>query len=734
MTTIPGGRAALWARLYPYALAILAVGLTTLVLLGGGALVNIRIEAYPLLTIFVIGLVAWRYGRGPALAATAVFAILMDYVFLPPSSHFGTTSISDFIGLVVSVAAAIVVLQVIHLTVSSTAALKKRKELLEEVSPRIGQSLDARRILATVADETLRVIDYQHFRLYRWDERAERLILVKSVARTKPYTGIEWETLRPGLGEGISGLAAQRRRSVLVADASRDPRVLYPPGASRPAESMLSVPLITGDRLIGVMTLSHLGPNSLVDDDQRLMEAIAAQTALALTNAEQYSEAEQTIQALTALEALVPGTAREEESVVSQRIVRAFTELSAADMISLRILDPADRRYHIAGAGGSIGPDPSENFKAVHQPLDPREVAWLADSRLPAQAVDTQTDPKLPEWARETARRAGVQTSVFLPMRGGRELLGFVGLHWKRPHWLTPEQLGRLQLIAAQAAISLETRRALEDERTRASQLAELERSRREFMQIASHELRTPLTVIRGYASLLEDGSLGPLPERARAALATLIEKSGEMRAMVERMLFLARLEEGRPAYNMRPVDVGPIVSEAVSRVQPQLTLRHGRIHLDLDKEPMVIQGDAERLATSLDNLLQNAAKFSQGPPDVEVSARRADGQVEIVVADHGIGVPAGSINRLFEKFYRVDDPRLRNVGGTGIGLYMVRQVVEGHHGTISVDSQENQGTGFTIRFPIAPEGPVKAATDPRVAPARTPPPASSPRAARKDG
>jgi len=147
-----------------------------------------------------------------------------------------------------------------------------------------------------------------------------------------------------------------------------------------------------------------------------------------------------------------------------------------------------------------------------------------------------------------------------------------------------------------------------------------------------------------------------------------------------------------------------------------------------------VIQGDAERLATSLDNLLQNAAKFSQGPPDVEVSARRADGQVEIVVADHGIGVPAGSINRLFEKFYRVDDPRLRNVGGTGIGLYMVRQVVEGHHGTISVDSQENQGTGFTIRFPIAPEGPVKAATDPRVAPARTPPPASSPRAARKDG
>jgi signal transduction histidine kinase len=298
---------------------------------------------------------------------------------------------------------------------------------------------------------------------------------------------------------------------------------------------------------------------------------------------------------------------------------------------------------------------------------------------------------------------------------------------------LTPEQLGRLQLVAAQAAISLETTKALEDERTRASQLAELERSRREFMQIASHELRTPLTVIRGYASLLEEGSLGQLPERARAALATLIDKSGEMRAMVERMLFLARLEEGRPAYNMRPLDVVPMVREAVSRVEPQLTLRHGAVRVDLANEPLLIRGDAERLATSLDNLLQNAAKFSQGPPEVEVSVHRADGQVEIVVADHGIGVPAGSINRLFEKFYRVDDPRLRNVGGTGIGLYMVRQVVEGHQGTISVGSQVDQGTWFTIRFPLVPDGAARATTDLRAASARTPPPAS-PAPTRKDG
>lgn len=681
------------------------MAVTALLVLGGGALLKIRIETYPLVSIFVIGLVAWRYGRGPGLAATATYAILADYFFLPPTTGFGIASISDFIRLVTSVAAALVVLQVIHLTVTSTAALKRRKQLLEEVSPRIGQSLDTEHILETVAEQTLRVIDYQHFRLYRWDERAERLVLVKSVARTQPYTGIEWESLSPALGQGVSGLAAQRRQSVLVADAGRDPRVLYPPGASRPDESMLSVPLLTGDRLIGVMTLSHLGPHSLVEDDQRLMEAIAAQTALALTNAEQYSEAEQTIQALAALEALVPGTG-EEETEVSQRIVSAFTDLSAADVISLRILDPRDGRYHIAGVGGPLGSDPSPAAAAAEHPLEPRDVAWLTDPRQPAQVVEPQTDPKLPGWARDSARQAGVQTSVFLAMRSGRELLGFVGLHWQKPHWLAPEQIGRLQLVAAQAAISLQTRRTLADERTRAGELAELERSRREFMQIASHELRTPLTVIRGYASMLEDGSLGPLPEKARAALSTLIQKSGEMRAQVERMLFLARLEEGRPAYHMRPLDVSAIVREAVKRVEPQLALRHGSMHLDLAPETLVIQGDVERLGTSLDNLLQNAAKFSQGPPQIEVTARRAGNRVELVVADHGIGIASGSMARLFEKFYRVDDPRLRNVGGTGIGLYMVRQVVEGHQGTISVESQVDQGTRFTIQFPAVLDSP----------------------------
>jgi signal transduction histidine kinase len=261
-----------------------------------------------------------------------------------------------------------------------------------------------------------------------------------------------------------------------------------------------------------------------------------------------------------------------------------------------------------------------------------------------------------------------------------------------------------LQLIAAQAAIALDTRQALERERGRAEALAELERARREFMQIASHELRTPLTVIRGYASLLEEGSLGVMPPLARQARHTLLDKSSEMRAYVERMLLLARLEDGAAPPQMAAVDLRRVVTDAVDRVRPQVELKHGTLEMDLAPAPLTVLGDPERLATAVDNLLQNAVKFSDGPPRIEVSGNRQNGKIHLVVKDHGIGIPAAARTRLFEKFYRVETPELQNVVGTGIGLYLVRQVVEGHGGQVEVDSQPGEGSAFEIDLPAVTE------------------------------
>jgi len=696
----PGDRLALlpaWLRrLLPYALGIASIGLATL-LLGLLALILglPRIETYPLVYLLFVALLALRFGRGPAIAATIAAAVAMDSVMVPPTFALGWHSANDMIRLITGVLAAIVIIATIESTVTSTSLLARRKEILQEVSPRIIQSLDVEEIMSTVAEQTQRVIDYQNFRLYRWDEATERLVLMKSVARAGLYAGIDWQSVSLALGEGITGTAAKTRMPILVPDARRDPRIVYPAGVAAIEETVLSVPLVTRDRLFGALSLGRLGVASMTGDDLRLMESIGAQTALALANAEQYAEAEQVIRALAAIEALQPVTGSMPESEVDERITNSFLQLSQADMASLRVLRQ-DGRFHVGAFSGSeLSPE-----STISPTLGTQDVGWLSDARVAAYVTDTQTDPRLPGWARESAVKNGIQASVYLPLRAGQHFLGFVGLHWRRPRWLRPEQLGRFQLVAAQAAVTLDTRRALEQERGRAEALAELERARREFMQIASHELRTPLTVIRGYASLLEEGSLGPIPEKAHQAIRTLLDKSTEMRVQVERMLLLARLEDGAKPPPMHPLDLRAVITDAVTRVRPQVELKGGGLEVQVDDHPLTVTGDAERLTTAIDNLLQNAVKFSVGAPRIEVRGTQTPAGVEVTVRDEGVGIPAAAMGRLFEKFYRVEDPRLRNVAGSGIGLYLVRQVVEGHGGRVQVDSVAGRGTTFTLRLP----------------------------------
>jgi len=199
---------------------------------------------------------------------------------------------------------------------------------------------------------------------------------------------------------------------------------------------------------------------------------------------------------------------------------------------------------------------------------------------------------------------------------------------------------------------------------------------------------------------MLEDGSLGQLPPTAQQALRTLLDKSTEMRVQVERMLLLARLEDAAVPPLMTSLDFGAVVRDAVERVRPQVALKQGEVDVYLEPAPMPVLGDPERLATAVDNLLQNAVKFSEGPPRIEVVGERNDGRIRLRVVDHGIGIPDSARRHLFEKFYRVTDIPLQNVAGTGIGLYLVRQVVEGHGGRVTVDSRVRQGSVFQIELP----------------------------------
>src|ERR1700682_3071013 len=174
---------------------------------------------------------------------------------------------------------------------------------------------------------------------------------------------------------------------MLVPEASRDARMVYPVGTTPIEESILSVPMVTQGRLFGVLSLARLGIGSLSTEDMRLMESIAAQTALALANAEQYAEAEQTIKALATIEALQPGDGPGADAEIDARILQGFDDLSQPDLATLRLLQ-ADGRYHVGATGGRLWP---VGDAPTGEALPAADVARLADPKVAFYAAGCQT-------------------------------------------------------------------------------------------------------------------------------------------------------------------------------------------------------------------------------------------------------------------------------------------------------------------------------------------------------
>jgi two-component system, OmpR family, phosphate regulon sensor histidine kinase PhoR len=234
------------------------------------------------------------------------------------------------------------------------------------------------------------------------------------------------------------------------------------------------------------------------------------------------------------------------------------------------------------------------------------------------------------------------------------------------------------------------------------SELRRLQRIRTEFIDNLSHELRTPLTNVRLLTeSLARDLERLDLPDRVRDGILKIDVESGHLVQMVNELLDLSTIEQGTVPLHLDAVDVGAVVQGSIDRIRlfadRQGVPLEGAVPADLPP----VRGDEERLGQLLINLLHNAVKFSgRGDPVVVRATRDGDGIV-LSVEDHGVGIPRAEVDRVFERFYKVDKARVRGRGGTGLGLSIVRHIAETHGGRVWVESTEGRGSTFFVRLPI---------------------------------
>jgi signal transduction histidine kinase len=298
--------------------------------------------------------------------------------------------------------------------------------------------------------------------------------------------------------------------------------------------------------------------------------------------------------------------------------------------------------------------------------------------------------------------------TALVPVVSGEAVVGVIAVSARDDAGFADEQLQ--QLVTLAQLVGLGVRQIASDQalREEAERSQGLERLKGEFLNIAAHELRSPLGIITGYVSMLLDGTL-PEPDQ-RKALTRIAEKSDEMGRLITEMLETARMESVGLDLTLGPIDLLNVIDKALHTMEPLLGAKH-RIATRGKRDPLPVLADGARVATMMINLLDNAIKYSPAGGVIEIAWGRKAGIARVTITDQGVGISRAQQSMLFTRFGRLVTPETSHIRGTGLGLYLAREIARVHGGDIVVKSQVGRGTTFTVTMPLASGEPDRRVT-----------------------
>lgn len=373
--------------------------------------------------------------------------------------------------------------------------------------------------------------------------------------------------------------------------------------------------------------------------------------------------------------------------------------LPSAEGVALFLFEPQTEQLVVRS---TYGFDATECF-GLHLRRDEAIAGHVFESQLPArlqtaeqvqQVMASFSDENRAHFRRAVGNRA-VQSAMGVPLVSKGARLGALTLYnFSQPAAFADHAVPILQALANQAATAIENAR-LYQEASEVGALRELNRLKSEFVARASHELRTPMTAIKSLAESLLRRDLNLDPQTEREFLEGIDTAADRLGGIVNQLLTLSRIEAGKLQIRREAIDGGAILARVVEQVRAQTPTRD--INVDIAAELPLVLGDKDRLEDVLTNLISNALKYSEPDERVQVHAHPRNGQVIISVADRGIGIPPEERDKIFERFYRVDNAVTRRVGGAGLGLHICKTYVEAMGGTIEVENNDGRGSLFQV-------------------------------------
>ncbi|ABQ90674.1 GAF domain-containing protein [Roseiflexus sp. RS-1] len=542
---------------------------------------------------------------------------------------------------------------------------------LNEIALEVNSSLDNDTIMNNSLTRLAQLIGVEHGSIMLLDRETDQLINSAVLGRHGNVGSVRFP-----LGKGIVGKVAQNRKPLNVPDVTTDPNWEPPPeddASAKRSGSMIAVPLIAHHELLGVLVLSHEQTGYFRDEHLRLLTAAANQIAIGIYNAQMYQQVEQQYWRRYEMQQL-------QEKAVSQ---------------STAILQSLSDGVIVCDQNGAVITVNLAAEKILDRPID-ELVTWnlgdLLRRLLGRRVSELPLEDLLAHPWDERARPRTLSTTFQL----GPRTISVT---------LDPVISTKEELLGAVAVFRDRTREV------------ESDRLKTEFIGTVSHELRTPMTSIKGFTQLLVMGNLGPVNETQREFLNIIQSNAERMIAIINDLLDITKIETGSVELEIRPIHVAETLSKVLLDLQTKVHERQQTLTLSLPAGLPLVRADAHRFNQILFNLVSNAVKYTPRGGSITIEAREVTAEavpederdglrpgryIQIDVRDTGVGIAPDDVPRIWERFYRTENPLKVEAGGTGLGLSLVKPLVRLLGGRIWVESRINVGSTFSFVLPAA--------------------------------
>ena len=572
-----------------------------------------------------------------------------------------------------------------------------RLAALYEVSSQLGKSLDLGEVLNQVMDSIIQLTGAERGFLMLYD--AEKGSLQTRAARNFDQETIEADAINIShtvieraieTGEGILSSNAQEDDSF----SGRESVVGYQ------LRSIMCAPLRVRSQTLGAVYVDNrLFSGVFEKDDLGLLVTFANQAAIAIENARLFTQTDQAL------------ARRVEELSLFQRIDQQLNRsLELNQVLSLSL------NWAIAltnAAGGSIGLfEELVNEDTGMLNSAPVQVLRLmvfrgedehSESRLVSldhpivQKVMRDGRSILTHNVTENESVDGTPASVQLavPIQQDGIITGLITLETQHNIEINREDIAFVERLSDRAAVAIKNAKLYEA-------IQDANKAKSEFISLVAHELRVPMTSIKGYTDLMNAGLAGPLSDQQKQFLEVIRRNLTRMSSLISDLSDINHIESGRMKFDLQPLDLREVVADVTDSLRERIGNRQQTLHIEIEDDLPLVFADTTRIAQVVSNLLSNANKYTQDGGEIVLKAWPNGRFAYVSIQDNGLGISEENQQKLFTEFFRAEDKAVREQAGWGLGLSIVRRMVEAQNGEVTFESKLGEGSTFTFTIPLA--------------------------------